>query len=62
MKPPVTTGNLSMSQKQNPDHRTPTPTDEPETDRKSKAPRKPEDTDAEGNALNDVGEDNHQQK
>jgi len=51
-----------MSQKQNPDHRTPTPTDEPETDRKSKAPRKPEDTDAEGNALNDVGEDNHKQK
>ena len=50
------------SQRQNPDHRTPTPTDEPETDRKSKAPRKPEDTDAEGNALNDVGEDNHQQK
>ncbi len=51
-----------MSQQQNPDHRTPAPTDEPETDRKSKAPRKPEDTDAEGNALNDVGEDNHQQK
>lgn len=30
-----------------------------EADRKSKVPTRPEDTDAEGNALNDVGEDNH---
>lgn len=29
-----------------------------ETDRKSNVPKRPEDTDAEGNALNDVGEDN----
>ena len=33
--------------------------DLPETDRKSKAPHRPADTDAEGNAHNDIGEDNH---
>ncbi|MGA0587381.1 hypothetical protein ACO2Q2_09685 [Dyella sp. KRB-257] len=53
-----------MSKPQNHDQGEPTrdSDNEPETDRNSKAPRKPEDTDAEGNALNDVGEDNHQQK
>ncbi len=30
-----------------------------EADRKSKVPKRLEDTDAEGNALNDMGEDNH---
>lgn len=30
-----------------------------EADRKSKVPKRPQDTDAEGNALNDMGEDNH---
>jgi hypothetical protein len=44
-----------------PNHRT--PEDElPETDRKSKAPKHPEDTDEAGNALNDVGQDNHHRK
>lgn len=33
--------------------------DIPETDRRSKVPRRHEDTDAAGNARNDVGEDNH---
>jgi hypothetical protein len=45
------------------DPHTNTPEDElPETDRKSKVPKHPEDTDDAGNALNDVGQDNHHRK
>ncbi|HET6433120.1 hypothetical protein [Dyella sp.] len=55
-------------QKDHPQHRDPKsgdaspPAHESQADRHSKVPKRPEDTDASGNARNDVGQDNHQRK
>jgi len=35
---------------------------ESEADRASRVPKRPEDTDESGNALNDTGQDNHHRK
>jgi hypothetical protein len=44
------------------DRQTPHPAQPASPDRTSKAPKRPEDTTSSGDALNDIGEDNHRQQ